>query len=89
MVMAPLADTLYLNVYSASCAGDRSDAASEVPGPGWRGVQDAVAALIDPACAKSPDHSVMRTAVAAQAIKPPDFIYRRHADASEAAKRRA
>jgi hypothetical protein len=49
-------------------------------------MQDAAAALIDPACAKSPDHSVMRTAASARAISPPDFIYRLHANANDTAE---
>jgi pyrroloquinoline quinone biosynthesis protein E len=42
------------------------------------------ASRTDPACEKSPDHPMMLDAVAARAITPPDFIYRRHANASDA-----
>jgi pyrroloquinoline quinone biosynthesis protein E len=42
------------------------------------------AARTDPACEKSPDHAMMPAAVAARASTPPDFIYRRHANAGNA-----
>jgi pyrroloquinoline quinone biosynthesis protein E len=43
------------------------------------------ASRTDPACEKSPDHPMMLAAVAARAITPPNFIYRRYANAGEAA----
>ena len=34
----------------------------------------------DPACAKAPDHAIMRAAAAVSAAAPPEFIYRRAGD---------
>jgi pyrroloquinoline quinone biosynthesis protein E len=39
------------------------------------------ASRTDPACEKSPDHNTMLSAVAARSATPPDFIYRRYANA--------
>jgi pyrroloquinoline quinone biosynthesis protein E len=41
------------------------------------------ASRTDPACEKSPDHAVMLAAVAEQAVKPPEFVYRRYAGAAQ------
>ncbi len=43
------------------------------------------ASRTDPACEKSSDHETILAAVEARAVAPPDFIYRRHANASDAA----
>jgi pyrroloquinoline quinone biosynthesis protein E len=40
------------------------------------------AARTDPACEKSSDHAMMAAAVATRGTTPPDFIYRRYADAT-------
>jgi pyrroloquinoline quinone biosynthesis protein E len=41
------------------------------------------ASRTDPACEKSSDHAMMATAVAARGATPPDFIYRRYANAMD------
>jgi pyrroloquinoline quinone biosynthesis protein E len=43
------------------------------------------ASRTDPACEKSPDHGMMLVAVAARSATVPDFVYRRYANATQAA----